>query len=870
MAEDKPTRPDKPHASKGHDTPDTPDAPDAPDRPDTPDRPGKPTVVHDDEPEILVPAQMGEQRIAVPGHIRIPQVAAVLIVRNMVLFPGTIVPISLGREKSKRLLEKILPEQKVIVIVCQKDASVDDPGVNDIYTVGTAAAVLKLLRMEEGSQSAIVSGVKRVKIDRWVQTEPFFMAEVHELSDVLTHTTETDALVMNARNAAMRIVQLSPNIPDEAAVVLANIESPGSLADFLASNVQMELAHKQQFLEELDINSRLRRIGVELQRQLEVLELSNKIQDQVKSNIDKTQREYFLQEQLKAIQNELGQTDERGEEMGELGAKIKAAGMAPPVQAEAERQFERLAKIPVASPEYHVLRTYLDWMVELPWSKSTEDRLDVNIAREVLDADHYDLDKVKQRILEYLAVRKLAPDTHGPILCFMGPPGVGKTSLGQSIARATGRNFIRMSLGGMHDEAELRGHRRTYIGAMPGRIVQEIRKAGTNNPVFMLDELDKVGNDFRGDPTSALLEVLDPAQNFSFQDHYLNVPFDLSRVMFIATANYMGTVPPALRDRMEVIELPGYTRLEKLRIAMKYLVRRQRKENGLKDFQAVWPQEAVQRIIDDYTREAGVRELERQIGTVCRRVAAMIVGGKARSRKINSRFIAEVLGPAKYESELALRTSMPGVVTGLAYTPNGGEIIFIEAAAYPGKGQLTLTGQIGDVMRESAMAALSYVKSIAGKLKIDLEDLAKQDIHVHVPAGGVPKDGPSAGVAMVTALASLLMHKPVRHDVAMTGEITLRGLVLPIGGVKEKVLAARRAGISAVILPARNRKDLVDIPEEISKEMKFHFARTISDVLDIAMDGEAVKHTGKAGKGGKAGKAGKGGSARKKARASSF
>jgi ATP-dependent Lon protease len=482
----------------------------------------------------------------------------------------------------------------------------------------------------------------------------------------------------------------------------------------------------------------------------------------------------------------------------------------------------------------------------------------------VLDADHYDLDKVKQRILEYLAVRKLAPDTRGPILCFVGPPGVGKTSLGQSIARATGRNFIRMSLGGMHDEAELRGHRRTYIGAMPGRIVQEIRKAGTNNPVFMLDELDKVGNDFRGDPTSALLEVLDPAQNFSFQDHYLNVPFDLSRVMFIATANYMGTVPPALRDRMEVIELPGYTRLEKLRIAMKYLVPRQRKENGLKDFQAVWPQEAVQRIIDDYTREAGVRELERQIGTVCRRVAAMIVGGKARSRKINSRFIAEVLGPAKYESELALRTSMPGVVTGLAYTPNGGEIIFIEAAAYPGKGQLTLTGQIGDVMRESAMAALSYVKSIAGKLKIDLEDLAKQDIHVHVPAGGVPKDGPSAGVAMVTALASLLMHKPVRHDVAMTGEITLRGLVLPIGGVKEKVLAARRAGISAVILPARNRKDLVDIPEEISKEMKFHFVRTISDVLDIAMDGEAVKHTGKGGK------AGKGGSARKKARASSF
>jgi ATP-dependent Lon protease len=854
MAEDKPTRPGKPHDSKERDVPEKPEAP---------DKPGRPTVVHDDEPEILVPAQLGEQRIALPGHVRIPRLAAVLIVRNMVLFPGTIVPIALGREKSKKLLETVLPEQKVIVIVCQKDASVDDPGVNDIYGVGTAAVVLKLLRMEEGNQSAIVSGIKRVKIDRWTQTEPFFMAEVHELSDVLTHTTETDALVMNARNAAIRIVQLSPNIPDEAAVVLNNIDSPGPLADFLASNVQMDLDHKQQFLEELDINNRLRRIGIELQRQLEVLELSNKIQDQVKSNIDKTQREYFLQEQLKAIQKELGQADERGEEFEDLRAKVKAAGMAPPVRAEAERQFDRLAKIPVASPEYHVLRTYLDWMVELPWSKSTEDRLDVNIAREVLDADHHDLEKVKQRILEYLAVRKLAPDTRGPILCFVGPPGVGKTSLGQSIARATGRNFIRMSLGGMHDEAELRGHRRTYIGAMPGRIIQEIRKAGTNNPVFMLDELDKVGGDFRGDPTSALLEVLDPAQNFSFQDHYLNVPFDLSHVMFIGTANYMGTVPPALRDRMEVIELPGYTRLEKLRIAMKYLVPRQRKENGLKDLQAVWPEEAVERIIDDYTREAGVRELERQIGTVCRRVAAMIAAGKARSRKINSHFVADVLGPAKYESELALRTSMPGVVTGLAYTPNGGEIIFIEAAAYPGKGQLTLTGQIGEVMRESAMAAMSYVKSIAGKLKIDLDGLAKQDIHVHVPAGGVPKDGPSAGVAMVTALASLLTHKPVRHDVAMTGEITLRGLVLPIGGVKEKVLAARRAGISTVILPARNRKDLVDIPEEIRKELKFRFARNVADVLGMAMDGEAGKQTGKAGKG-RGGRA-----AGKKAKASS-
>ncbi len=806
---------------------------------------GKPTIVEQDDPEVLVPAQSGDGGPVLPGQVPIPEVAAVLVVRNMVLFPGTILPIAVGREKSKSLLDTVLPKEKVIVVVCQKDPAVDDPGIDDLYQVGTAAVVLKLLRMEEGGQSAIVSGVKRVKIVRWVQTEPFFKAEVRSLPDDLTHTTETDALVMNARNAAMRIVQLSPNVPDEAAVVLSNIDQPGSLADFLASNMQMEQARKQMFLEELDINDRLRLIGVELQRQLDVLELSNKIQDQVRSNIDKTQREYFLQEQLKAIQKELGQADERSEEIDEIRGRLKAAGMAPPVAAEADRQLGRLAKLPVASPEYHVIRTYLDWMVELPWSKATEDRLDVNLARKVLDKDHYGLDKVKQRILEYLAVRKLAPEARGPILCFVGPPGVGKTSLGQSIARATGRQFIRMSLGGVRDEAELRGHRRTYIGAMPGRIVQEIRKAGTNNPVFMLDELDKVGSDFRGDPTSALLEVLDPAQNFSFQDHYLNVPFDLSKVMFIATANYMGTVPPALRDRMEVITLPGYTCREKLRIAVKYLVPRQRKENGLSKTQITWPEDAINRIIGHYTREAGVRELERQIGTICRRVASLIVAGKARSRKISSRFITEVLGPAKYESELALRTSVPGVVTGLAYTPAGGEIIFIEAAAYPGKGRLTLTGQIGDVMRESAMAAMSYVKSIAGKLKIDPQDLAEKDVHVHVPAGGVPKDGPSAGVAMITALTSLLTGQAVRHDVAMTGEITLRGLVLPIGGVKEKVLAARRAGINTVILPARNRKDLVDIPKEVRKELEFRFARTVGDVLDVAIDGHPGKGRGK-------------------------
>jgi ATP-dependent Lon protease len=563
--------------------------------------------------------------------------------------------------------------------------------------------------------------------------------------------------------------------------------------------------------------------------------LSNKIRDQVKANIDKSQREYFLQEQLKAIQKELGQADDKTIEIGQLREKLQSLGMPESVSEEAFRQLDRLDKLPTASPEYTVIRTYLDWVTELPWSKLTDDKLDVQLAARVLDEDHYDLEKVKRRILEYLAVRKLAPQSRGPILCFLGPPGVGKTSLGQSIARAMGRKFIRMSLGGMRDEAELRGHRRTYIGSMPGRIIQEIRKAGTRNPVFMLDELDKVGADFRGDPTSALLEVLDPAQNNSFQDHYLNVPFDLSAVMFIGTANLMDTVPPALRDRMEVIELPGYTQREKLHIAMKYLAPRQLVENGLKPSQAGWGEMAVTRIIEQYTREAGVRELERQIGSVCRAIAARVAGGDDKPRKVTGKLIAEVLGPRKFESELAMRTSIPGVATGLAYTPSGGEIIFIEAAAFAGKGELRLTGQIGEVMKESAMAALSYVKSSAGSLGISAEKFASTDIHIHVPAGAVPKDGPSAGVAMATALVSLLTGKPVRHDIAMTGEITLRGLVLPVGGIKEKVLAARRAGIRHVILPERNRKDLADVPAEVTSDVRFDFVNRIDEALAAAM-----------------------------------
>ena len=801
---------------------------------------GDPGVVVRPKPRGSVPASAGSvDEVALPGE------AAVLPVRNVVIFPGTVMPLSVGREKSRRLLNDVLPDQKIIVTVCQRDPGMEDPTGEDLFQCGTAAMVLKLLRLEDGNQSVIVHGLTRVRIEEWTAVQPYLRAKISEMTDFVTDETVREALMVNARDAARRVIELSPKIPDEAMVVLDGIGEPGAMSDFLASNIQMDVREKQMLLEDSNVNHRLTVLGAELTRQLDVLELSHKIQNQVRANIDKSQRQYFLQEQLKAIQKELGQGDERSVEVEDLREKIESIGMPETAGREARRELDRLAKIPTVSPEYNVIRTYLDWMTELPWSESTEDRLDVDLARKVLDEDHYDLEKVKRRILEYLAVRKLAPQSRGPILCFVGPPGVGKTSLGKSIARALGRAFIRMSLGGMRDEAELRGHRKTYIGAMPGRIVQEIRKAGTNNPVFMLDELDKVGADFRGDPTSALLEVLDPAQNDSFQDHYLNVPFDLSKVMFIATANHMGPVPPALRDRMEVIGLPGYTLGEKVHIAMKYLLPRQLTENGLTNKHARWNEEAVQRIVEQYTREAGVRELERQIGTVCRGLAALVASGKARSRKITRRVIVEMLGPRKYESELALRTATPGVATGLAYTPSGGEIIFVEAAAYEGGGKLTLTGQIGDVMRESVQAAFSLLKSRAARLGIDMKKLAQRDIHVHVPAGAIPKDGPSAGVAMFTALTSLLTDQAVRWDVAMTGEVTLRGLVLPIGGVKEKLLAAKRAGIRAVILPSRNRKDLVDVPADVRDGLEIIFAKTVTDVLNAAIVKDAPPRRGK-------------------------
>ncbi len=769
----------------------------------------------------------------------VPSDAAVLSIRNMVVFPGMVAPLVVGREKSRRLIDDLLPDQKVFIAVCQKNPEQDNPGSDDLYTVGTAVMVLKLLRLDDGTQTVILQGLERVRIDQWTTREPYFRAKVSTIKERVGNTTESEALLVTVRNMAQRAVELSPNIPDEVGMLLENIDTPGQMADFLAANMEIELPDKQRLLEEANVNRRLRELSEALQQQLEVLELSDKIHDQVRASVDETQRQYFLQEQLKAIQKELGLGDDNAEEILHLREQIHAAGMSEGVRKECLRELTRMERMSPAQPDYNVIRTYLDWMTELPWAVATEDRLDVNRAKRVLDADHYGLTKVKRRILEYLAVRKLAPDSRGPILCFVGPPGVGKTSLGQSIARALGREFIRMSLGGMRDEAELRGHRRTYIGALPGRIIQEIRKAGTNNPVFMLDELDKVGADFRGDPASALLEILDPAQNFSFQDHYLNVPFDLSKVMFIATANILQTVPQPLIDRMEVIELPGYTANEKLRIATKYLVPRQLTNNGLTTKQARWKEPGIDRIIHRYTREAGVRELERQIGSVCRAVAAKIAGGTSRGRTITPSFVAEVLGPQRYESELALRVSQPGVATGLAYTPVGGEILFVEATMYPGAGKLTLTGQIGDVMRESAQAAMSLLKSKAGDYGLDLETLNRMDIHVHVPAGAIPKDGPSAGVSIFAAMASLVRGIPVRADVAMTGEITLRGLVMPIGGVKEKTLAARRAGVKTVVLPQRNERDLVDVPADARKDLEFVFVKTVDDLLDVVLAGRA-------------------------------
>lgn len=762
---------------------------------------------------------------------RIPETLAVLPVRDSVAFPGTVMPLTIRREKSKKVLDLALAGDKLIGVFAQRSPETEDPGLEDIYRVGTACRILKMLKLPDGSETLIVHGLIRVGIEDLVQETPYLEARVHPRVDDEISSIELEALVHNVRHAADRVIELSPNVPDEAKLVIDNITAPGGLADFLAANLSLTVVYRQELLETFDVIDRLKKVYAALSSQLEVLELSQQLRERVREQMDKSQREYYLREQLKAIQSELGQADARTESIERLRKQVEEARMSPPAFEAVERELERMSVLPQASPEYSVARDYVEWLISLPWSVSTEDNLDLDRAERILEADHYGLKKIKRRILEALAVRKLNPAGRGSILCFAGPPGTGKTSLGRSIARALGRNFIRMSLGGARDEAEIRGHRRTYVGAMPGRIIQEIRKCGSNNPVFMLDEVDKIGSDFRGDPASALLEVLDPQQNDSFTDHYLDVAFDLSRVFFIATANYMEMVPPALHDRMEVITLSSYTSREKIEIARNYLIPRQLVETGLNADRIRFRDDAVAQIIASYTREAGVRELERRIGAICRALAAETVRGASDRRVVTVATVRELLGPEEYVSEIASREGIPGVVTGLAFTPAGGEILFIEASRMPGNGNIAFTGQIGDVMRESGQAAHSLVRSRATRLQISPRAMYRHDLHVHVPAGAVPKDGPSAGLAMVTAIISALKEKPVNPLTAMTGEITLRGVVLPVGGIKEKVLGAHRAGIRRIIMPQPNLKDLEDVPQDVRDDLEIVPVKTLDDVV---------------------------------------
>jgi ATP-dependent Lon protease len=768
----------------------------------------------------------------------IPDTLAILPVRGFVVFPRTMSPVNVRRAASIQLLNETLPQNKIIGLLAQRDESKDEPAVNDLYQVGTAVIVLKLLRQADDHVVIIVQALRRFAIGKIIQTTPFLRAEIELLNMLPAPTTkEFEAAFRNLRDSAAKLLELTPDVPEQARAIVLGIENAEELTDFLAPNLNIDVAQKQALLEENDVEKRIHAVQANISAQLEIAQIQQKLQQDVQSQFSDAQRRAYLREQVKVIQKELGEGETGAEEqMAQLREKLATAQPPEEVMKQAERELKRLDFIPPASPDYSVIVTYVETIAELPWSKMSEDNLDLEKAQEILDRDHYDLEKVKRRLIEYLAVRKLNPEGHGPILCFLGPPGVGKTSLGQSIADALGRKFVRMSLGGIRDEAEIRGHRRTYIGSMPGRIIQELRRAGTRNPVMMLDEIDKLGTDFRGDPASALLEVLDPRQNFSFVDRYLDVPFDLSQVIFIATANYIEGVPEPMRDRMELITLAGYTGREKLEIARRYLVRRQLEENGLKPEQCEWEENALVRVIDNYTHEAGVRELERQLGAVIRGVAARVARGKTEHVTVTPEVVAEMLGAPRYMHDTKLTANQPGIVTGLAYTPVGGEVLHIEATRYPGKGNITLTGQIGNVMKESMQAALSLVRSRDGKVGATAKEFGETDIHVHVPAGAVPKDGPSAGVAMYTALASLFSNRAVRSDVAMTGEITLRGLVLPIGGLKEKSLAAMRAGITTVIIPKGNEKDLVDIPEEAKQKIQFVPVETVDEVLKTALE----------------------------------
>jgi len=769
-------------------------------------------------------------------EIQVPDELSILPLSGVVLYPRIVVPLMVAQENYVKLVDEAVVADRLIGVAASRQKPEEEPTPDSLYRVGTAAKVLKMMKLPTGGMSFLVQGVARIRIETFLRTEPYIVARVTRLEEEASQDPEMEAFQNSLKQMFQRLAELIPNFPPQLLMTAMSIQEPGRLADLVGANLPLNLEEHQSLLEELNLRERIRKVMVFVNREIQRGEINKKIQEEIESETSEEQRKYILQKQLKKIQEELGQKDEKSVEIETLRSKIAEAKMPPEVEKVAQKEVDRLSMMNPAAPEYSVSRTYLDWLIEMPWSKATEDRLDIQEAAAVLDADHYDLEKVKKRILEYLAVRKLKEDMKGPILCFVGPPGVGKTSLGRSIARAMGRKFHRISLGGVRDEAEIRGHRRTYVGALPGRIVQGLRKVGTNNPVFMLDEIDKVGSDFRGDPSSALLEVLDPEQNFSFSDHYLEVPVDLSRVFFITTANVLDTIPPALRDRMEVLELPGYTDEEKMLIARNYLLPKQLKENGLSAELLDVTDQGLLRIIRDYTREAGVRNLEREIASVCRGVARRVAEGRTEPTRVGPDDLKEYLGPQRFFSEVAERITAPGIATGLAWTPTGGDILFVEATRMEGKKDLILTGQLGDVMKESAQAAMSYVRSKASDLGIPKKFFEGTDVHLHVPAGAIRKDGPSAGVTMVVALASLLTDRKVRSDVAMTGEITLRGKVLPVGGIKEKVLAARRAGIRKVILPKLNAKDLEDLPPSVRGEMEFVLVDNIAEAIAASLE----------------------------------
>jgi ATP-dependent Lon protease len=772
-----------------------------------------------------------------PEGIEIPSTLPVLPLKETVVFPGSLTPLAIGQDRSVRLVDDVVSDEpRILALVTSRNDEVEEPGWDDLYEVGTAAIVDKMVKVPDGTLRVLVRGLERIRLERRAQDEPYLVGEFTTVPDVVVESDEVEALMRNVQTLFQRIIGLVPYLPEELQIALANVDEPSALVNFVASLLRIKTDEKQRLLESANIEERLRELLRVLNRELELLELGSRIQSQMQSEMEKGQREFFLRQQLKAIQEELGEGDEQQAEVAELRARIDEANLPEEAHKAATRELSRLEKLPPAAAEYGVIRSYLDWILVLPWNETTEDNLDLQHAREILDEDHYDLEKVKERIIEYLAVSKLKDDVSGPILCFVGPPGVGKTSLGQSIARTLGRKFIRISVGGVRDEAEIRGHRRTYVGALPGTIIRALRDAESKNPVFLIDEIDKMGADFRGDPASAMLEVLDPAQHDKFRDHYLDLPFDLSRVLFICTANQLETIPPPLLDRVDVIRLSGYTEDEKLMIARKYLVPRQLEEHGLDAERVEIDDDALTLVIREYTREAGLRNLERQIAALFRKAARQIAEGNEEKIHVDPQLVREWLGPRRFPGEVRKRTADPGVATGLAVTAVGGDVLFIEATAYPGGGHLKVTGQLGEVMQESAQAAYSWVRSHAHDLGVDPEWFEKNDIHVHVPAGAVPKDGPSAGVTMATAIVSLVEGRPVSERVGMTGEVTLTGQVLQIGGLREKVLAAQRAGLEKIILPRENEADLADLPGETRGQMEFVLADTIDDVLAEAFD----------------------------------